>query len=397
MSPYGTNHDPWTAENGAVRLMQNISNSDFQVQVRFQSLVEIENQDEGILVEQDTSHFLRFDLLKNGTGVRLFSAAIEGTSDTVFANKSVAINQAPIWLRLTRTGNDWVGKWSTDGTNFVTGVSFTYSMNVTSIGPYAGTANATASNAPAFTAIVDYFVNIATPIANRDGPPPFKPITIDPNPPSTLVEKALADIQGIGHLNPVAGFEKPSGGIYWYEYPSSGVLTDPWPKHTIVSNGNAFEDMVPLDVNGDGAVDIIASYSPPSGGSLVVWFENPRGHNGNPATDAWIMHKIGTGLGENSLILADLDGDGKVDIATGSHIYFRNTADSWTQVQYNKALRGVATLDIGSGKGSINLISNLSTSSSTDNAAWFEIHEKSMTMHGRGSGLCTRSGLVTRA
>ncbi|HVT28588.1 MAG TPA: VCBS repeat-containing protein [Lacipirellulaceae bacterium] len=242
-------------------------------------------------------------------------------------------------------------------------------MNVSSIGPYAGTANPTSGKSPAFTAIVDYFFNTAKPLSNLDGPAPFRAITIDPNPTATLVEKAFADIQGTGHLDAVAGFEQPSAGIYWYEYPASGKLTDKWNKHPIVTTGNAYEDMLPLDVNKDGAVDIVASYQSPGSSTYnVVWFANPRGRGGNPATDPWPMTLIGAGEGENNLILADIDGDGKIDVVTAHHIYFQNSPTSWTAVQYNSAFRGVALLDIGSGKGPINLVST----NSALNAVWFE-------------------------
>jgi hypothetical protein len=60
--PMGKNHDLTTSGDNAVRIMQPVSNSDFSVDVRFQSAVEIGNQDEGILVEQDSGDFLRFDV-----------------------------------------------------------------------------------------------------------------------------------------------------------------------------------------------------------------------------------------------------------------------------------------------------------------------------------------------
>jgi hypothetical protein len=210
--PYGRVHDDWTNGNNTIRFMQNISNSDFQVRVRFQSDVELGNQDEGILVQQDAGDFLRFDILCDGTSVRLFAASIQGGSATVFVNTPIKVVSAPIWLQLQRTGQSWVGKWSANGTNFVTGTTFNHAMNVTSIGPYAGNSNSTASNSPAFTAIVDHFFNTAQILSNKDGPAPFQPVTIDANPPKPLVENTLADIEGTDRLNPVVGFEAPRRG-----------------------------------------------------------------------------------------------------------------------------------------------------------------------------------------
>ena len=339
------------------------------MQARFQSDVEIGNQDEGILVQQDAGDFLRFDILNDGDSTILFAAGVNGGNASVFTYAPITVAQAPIWLSLQRTGDNWTGSWSTDGVSFNIGVTFNYSMTVSSMGPYAATSNPDPSRSPAFTAIVDYFFNVASPLPNLNGPSPFPAITVEANPPSALVEKTLADIQGTGRLNPVAGFESPSGGIYWYEYPASGNLTDPWLKHTIVSDGDAYEDMLPLDVNNDGAVDIVASYFPTSGGNLIVWFENPAGHGGDPANDTWVMHVIGNGDGENNLALADLDGDGKPDLVTGNSVYFQNNPDSWTQVQFNSAFRGIALLDIGSGNGSINLVS---TGPPPYHAVWFE-------------------------
>jgi hypothetical protein len=129
--------------------------------------------------------------------------------------------------------------------------------------------------------------------------------------------------------------------------------------------------MLAFDVNGDGAVDVVASFDANFSGTYnIVWFENPRGHGGNPATDPWVMHTIGPGGGENNLLLQDIDGDGKMDIVTPSSVYFQNSPDSWTQVQYSTSGRGVALLDIGTGKGSINLLGT--QPSAPYNLVWWE-------------------------
>jgi len=112
--------------------------------------------------------------------------------------------------------------------------------------------------------------------------------------------------------------------------------------------------MASFDVNGDGAPDLIASYNNTSGVYQIVWFENPRGSGGDP-TQPWVQHVIGPGYGENNLTVADIDGDGKLDVITPSSVFFQNSSTSWTQVKYSASYRGVTLFDIGSGKGAINL------------------------------------------
>ena len=358
--PQGTTHDAWTSGNNAVRIMQPVGNSDFSVDVRFQSVPEIGNQDQGILVEQDSTHFVRFDVLFNGTP-HLFAAGVNGSQGTTFVNTQISLGSGPVILRLARAGNVWTGSWSTNGTNFTSAPSFTFDLNAARVGPFASTFATSAFNSPAFTAVVDYFFATSDPESNQDGPKPYSYATVDANPPGTLVEKTLMDIQGTGQLEPVIGLEQYSsggdnsnGGIFWYSYPTSGGLFGTWTRHTIVASGNAYEDMEPLDVNGDGADDLVASYNNSSGNYQIVWFENPRGQGGDP-TQPWVQHQIGSGFGENNLDLADIDGDGKMDIITPSSIFFQNNANSWTQVKYSGSFRGVAVLDIGSGLGRINL------------------------------------------
>ena len=276
---------------------------------------------------------------------------------------------------MSRAGNVWTLSWSYDGTTFNTAVTYTFALKVARIGPDAGNAGYNGGPAPAFTALIDYFFNVASPIVPEDGvilSPKFDRIVIDATAPASVLEKGLADIDGDGRLDAIVGFGQVTlyglsspGGIYWYQNPHSGVLTDPWLKHTIVASGDAYEALEPYDVNGDGAVDVIASI-----GGALEWFENPRGSGLDPATSPWKVHFIGAGGGgENPMVFADIDGDGKTDIVTSPYIFFQNNPDSWTKVPFGGVAGGVALLDIGSGKGSINLTA-LTPSPFT--VAWFE-------------------------
>jgi len=49
-----------------------------------------------------------------------------------------------------------------------------------------------------------------------------------------------------------------------------------------------------------------------------VWFENPRGQGGSATIVPGAEHISAHGFGENNMFLADIDGDGKMDVVTSS-------------------------------------------------------------------------------
>jgi hypothetical protein len=106
--------------------------------------------------------------------------------------------------------------------------------------------------------------------------------------------------------------------------------------------------MAPLDVDGDGRMDIVASVE-----GQIWWFRNPA-----TLTGTWQQNLIGPGQGENNMVTGDVDGDGKPDVVTNSRVYFQNSPQSWTVLPYNDTYNGVGLLDIGSGRGAINLLGN---------------------------------------
>jgi hypothetical protein len=179
--PGVTNHDPWVTGDGTVRLMQSTANVDFEVVAKFDSSVANllptnEDQEEGIIVEQDSNTFLRFDI---HTGANLFSAAISNgvaVSGTV-KNVSLSIGSGPFWMRITRAGDTWTQSWSVDGVSFNVGNVITFHMTASRLGPFGGNAGNPSSGtpAPSFTAAVDYFFNTASPISPTDGGMPAPP------------------------------------------------------------------------------------------------------------------------------------------------------------------------------------------------------------------------------
>tara|TARA_B100000809_G_scaffold265606_1_gene324970 strand:+ start:2241 stop:4385 length:2145 start_codon:yes stop_codon:yes gene_type:complete len=110
-----------------------------------------------------------------------------------------------------------------------------------------------------------------------------------------------------GSKDPAASEKQEDNQVVWYENdgrPAEG----PWKKHVI---GPRFDDAfeaVAGDLDGDGDIDVAAtSWRNPG---RLAWFENP----GNPRGE-WTRHLLKTNWrSANQVILADLNGDGRLDI-----------------------------------------------------------------------------------
>ena len=78
--PAGVNHDVWATGNNGARIMQSITNVDFEVAVKMDTPVTAGSQMEGIIVGQSATQFLRFDLRSDAVSPRLFAASISGAT-----------------------------------------------------------------------------------------------------------------------------------------------------------------------------------------------------------------------------------------------------------------------------------------------------------------------------
>lgn len=178
MIPGGGEHDLWQFGYNVPRFTQACANENFVVEAKFLSGMQGVSfqsyQAQGIVVEQDSANLIRFDFTTGHEvdSVKAFAAAfING-----FSSPSVKINdrfftgynQAPMWLRVTRTGNTWKMYYSMNGSTFTLADSFVQALNVTRIGVFAG--NAGPNPAP-FTSKIDYFFNGDSPIVPEEGTP----------------------------------------------------------------------------------------------------------------------------------------------------------------------------------------------------------------------------------
>jgi hypothetical protein len=153
--------------------------------------------------------------------------------------------------------------------------------------------------------------------------------------------KGAADINGDGYPDVIAA---TAHELAWYEYPT-------WAKHTVAYGTNFTTDMQVPDVNNDGVPDIVVPDGPRG---KLTWFENPRGHGADPATDPWVPHLIGyqKTTFAHDVQVGDVNGDGKLDVVTrngsagrpgNTILWLQKSSDSWVRVELPTVVSGEGT------------------------------------------------------
>ncbi len=161
--PAEQDHDIWTLGNYVPWIKQPHDDGDFEVEVKFSSLVNRGFQSQGVLFEGAGNELLRVEFHHNGSTEKLFVAHLDDFNPTTITSTAISVG-APNYLRVRRIGADWTIWWSSDGQIWQLGSSFQQAMMITAVGPYAGNGNGSAH-----TARIDYFFNTAAPIDPEDG------------------------------------------------------------------------------------------------------------------------------------------------------------------------------------------------------------------------------------
>ncbi len=130
----------------------------------------------------------------------------------------------------------------------------------------------------------------------------FRHVIVDPNNPLDPHCKAAGDLDGDGYPDLLAA-SASGGGLFWYRYPE-------WRKYQM-AQGSYTTDMAVADLDGNGHLDVVI----PSDEGLI-WFRNPLGSGGDP-TQPWPATNISpAGARMHDVEVADLEGDGVLDIVT---------------------------------------------------------------------------------
>ncbi len=162
--PGGSNHDAFVPALDAVQVIQPISNANFDVAVKIDStlLAAHPSYGQGLMVEGDAKDYIRFELSVGSTVNLSVNTITGGVQSSKFQISPFSSYPVPTYLRLTRVGSNYTAYWSSDGVNWNQAGTFTDTLVVTGLAPYAWNYNSTPSQAPALTASFDWFHNLTT-------------------------------------------------------------------------------------------------------------------------------------------------------------------------------------------------------------------------------------------
>ena len=285
--------------------------------------------------------------LPNGLSIDSSTCTISGTPTVETTNTTYTIT-ANI-SNVTYQGSVWFSSSYLELTPSVEGADLSVDVPMTNITFEYDTGQAPTSNLfianPAWTA-----ADIAT---SADG----------------AYSVYVADMDGDGDLDIVSA-SALDDTIAWYE--NDGAANPSWTAANIATSADSAGSVYVADMDGDGDLDIVsASYYD----DTIAWYEND-----GAANPSWTAADIATSAnGASSVYVADMDGDGDLDIVSASHLdstiaWYENDGaanPSWTAADIATSADGARSVYVADmdGDGDLDIVS---ASNNDDTIAWYE-------------------------
>lgn len=134
--------------------------------------------------------------------------------------------------------------------------------------------------------------------------------------PDPYTDIQAADIDNDGHLELITSQAGDSHRVSIFKAPPIAQDGSGWTRVDIATSGRAGANLVlPIDMDGDGEVDVV-SLASGEGSDSIVWYANPGA--AKVLTDAWTRHAIGHVPDPQGAVLVDIDGDGFYDLVVSS-------------------------------------------------------------------------------
>ena len=148
--------------------------------------------------------------------------------------------------------------------------------------------------------------------------PDWREIIIDENPKHDFIHSEVIDVDGDGDMDYIGARYDP-GLIVWFEQPAK-PLEMPWTMRLVDDQVHGIHGLIRGDVDGDGKFDLLATSAqpkPPFPNSLA-WFRIPKDSKSAARWDRFVFAKEDAPGLTHYLGVGDVNGDGKMDAATGA-------------------------------------------------------------------------------
>jgi hypothetical protein len=122
---------------------------------------------------------------------------------------------------------------------------------------------------------------------------------------------AIGDVDGGGYADIIVAAKEPSDQVGWYQNPLPGPVTPFWPAWEVESPADGAREVMLADIDGDDDLDIAAALRDED---RIVWYA--AGDDSEPVS--WTRHDIGPASGPRGVYVADINGDGRLDVVAGS-------------------------------------------------------------------------------